>query len=90
MVEFVRQSTALFRTDLYVENFFNRRIYFRRLRVPPLTWVFWDYVTVNPLLLAFHHYFGTKEFITPPKKLAAFYKAGKTLKLEQTDYGMNC
>lgn len=44
---FLKLSDEVIRNLLYISDFSQRKIFFRRLRVPPLLWVFWDTILVN-------------------------------------------
>lgn len=41
---------------LYVRGFASEAMYFRRVRVPPLVWVFWNNVTTTGLIALLHRY----------------------------------
>jgi len=43
----LRLSDEVVKDLLYIDEFARRKIFFRRLRIPPLLSVFWDYVIVN-------------------------------------------
>lgn len=45
--ELLRLSDEVVKELLYIDDFARRNIYFRRLRVPPLLSVFWDYVIIS-------------------------------------------
>lgn len=51
-VRFLRLSDELIASVLYVGEFARERLFFRRVRVPPLLWVYWDMVLVNRLTRA--------------------------------------
>lgn len=44
---FLRLSDEVITDLLYIQDFSQRKIFFRRLRVPPLVWVFWDNIVVT-------------------------------------------
>lgn len=48
MLEFLRLSDSVIKELLYVREFAEQKLYFRRLRLPPLLYVFWDRVIVDP------------------------------------------
>lgn len=45
--ELLRLSSEVVTHLLYIEEFARRKVYFRRLRIPPLLSVYWDHVLVN-------------------------------------------
>ena len=57
MIEVVETFDRLVDRLWYFAPFARRQIWFRRLRVPPLLWIFWDTILVNrPLRLMFRAY----------------------------------
>lgn len=47
LLKFLRLSDEVIRELLYLDEFSRRKLFFRRLRVPPLLWVFWDNIVIN-------------------------------------------
>lgn len=47
MIEFLSLSDEVIKKLLYVREFAERRLFFRRLRLPPQLFVFWDRVIIN-------------------------------------------
>jgi hypothetical protein len=47
LLELLRLSDETIKKGLYIDEFANRKLFFRRLRVPPLLAVFWDQIIVN-------------------------------------------
>ncbi|MDZ4200065.1 MAG: hypothetical protein U1E27_12370, partial [Kiritimatiellia bacterium] len=47
LTRFLRLSDEVLRELLYLDEFSRRKLFFRRLRVPPLLWVYWDHIIVN-------------------------------------------
>ncbi len=86
MVDFVRHAHQLIHHILYIEPFSENALYFRRLRIPPLIWLFWDHVVLNPLMLAFMDYVGAQKFKMPKKELEDFYAMGKKLGIANIEY----
>jgi hypothetical protein len=41
---------------LYIREFATHAVYFRRVRIPPLVWVFWNNVTITGLVGLLHRY----------------------------------
>lgn len=46
-LEFLRHSNTIVRQVLYVEEFAQQKLFFRRVRIPPLLHVFWDCIFIN-------------------------------------------
>ncbi len=44
---FLRLSDEVIKELLYIDQFSQRKLFFRRVRVPPLLWVFWDHISIN-------------------------------------------
>jgi hypothetical protein len=60
MIEIVDIFDRLVDRLWYFAPFARRQIWFRRLRVPPLLWIFWDTILVNqPLRLMFRAYLNS-------------------------------
>ncbi|MFO7765236.1 MAG: hypothetical protein R6V33_02245 [Pelovirga sp.] len=60
MIEIVEIFDRLVDRLWYFAPFARRQIWFRRLRVPPLLWIFWDTILVNqPLRLMFRTYLNS-------------------------------
>ncbi|WP_372806832.1 hypothetical protein [Pontiella sp.] len=51
--ELLRLSDEVVKELLYIEDFASRRIYFRRLRVPPLVTVYWRHIVANHFMRKF-------------------------------------
>jgi hypothetical protein len=47
LLELLRLSDETIKEGLYIDEFAKRKLFFRRLRVPPLLAVFWDQIIVN-------------------------------------------
>jgi hypothetical protein len=47
LLELLALSDEVVKELLYVDEFASRHMFFRRLRVPPLLWVYWDHILVN-------------------------------------------
>ena len=50
LVEFLRHSDIVIKDLLYVRELAQRRLYFRRLRLPPQIFVFWDRILIDPMI----------------------------------------
>jgi hypothetical protein len=46
-LQFLRLADEAVRNGLYIRELAERRLFFRRLRVPPLSHVFWDRIVIN-------------------------------------------
>ena len=47
VLQLLRLSDQVIREALYMDEFAVQKLFFRRLRVPPLLWVYWDQIIVN-------------------------------------------
>ncbi len=47
VLQLLKLSDKVIRELLYIDDFAEQKIFFRRLRLPPLLWVFWDQIIVN-------------------------------------------
>ena len=47
LLAFLRLSDEVIKELLYIDQFSQRKLFFRRVRVPPLLWVFWDHIIIN-------------------------------------------
>ncbi len=54
MIEFLRAYNDVSGRILYPDTV--RTAYFKKVRIPPLIWMFWDAVTINPLMVAYFRY----------------------------------
>jgi hypothetical protein len=58
-LELLRHSDTVIRELLYVEDFARQKLFFRRVRIPPLLHAYWDCLFINPairkVLLHFVH-----------------------------------
>ena len=50
MIDFLRHSDAVIQDLLYVRELAQRQLYFRRLRLPPQLFVYWDRILVDPMI----------------------------------------
>lgn len=48
VLHLLRLSDEVIRELLYIDDFAEQKLFFRRLRVPPLLWVYWDQILINP------------------------------------------
>ncbi|MCG8338826.1 MAG: hypothetical protein MJE63_30325 [Proteobacteria bacterium] len=85
-VEFLKLFYDVFRRLLYIEDFANKQLYFRRTRIPPLLWFSWDYITVNPVMTAVYQIFSNKIYGFNEAKIDRIYQLGEELKIENMEY----
>lgn len=55
-VRLLRLADEVIDEGLYIREFATHAVYFRRVRIPPLVWVFWNNVTVTGLVGLLHRY----------------------------------
>ena len=87
--EFAGRATRLVGSILYIKNFSEQTLYFRRLRIPPLLWLFWDHITINPFISAFHQCFDIPDYEIPYKELNWFRREGKQLGFKNIQFQHN-
>lgn len=85
-IAFIREAYELIHDILYIKELSDQPVYFRRLRIPPLIWLYWDHVVLNPLLIALLEYMGVSKYKMPKNQLANFHKKGKKLGIRNIDY----
>jgi hypothetical protein len=79
MQSFLRKYRDAFLSLLYIKGFSENTFYFRRLRVPPLLWIFWDHIVISPLIHDLHKMKeGAHDFISQ-KEIHELNRMGKTL-----------
>jgi len=49
-IELLQKSEFVMKNIWYLPSFSEQHIYFRRIRVPPLLWIFWDTIIINHTL----------------------------------------
>ncbi|MEO1618925.1 MAG: hypothetical protein AAFV88_23950, partial [Planctomycetota bacterium] len=50
LIDFLRRSEIVIKDLLYVRELAQRQLYFRRLRLPPQLFVYWDRILVDPMI----------------------------------------
>jgi hypothetical protein len=84
--KFILKFTELFDQLLYIKGFSDRPFYFKRVRIPPLLWVYWDHITINPLMiLLLRHVSAEKNMVKKPD-IKNLKKLGKKAELKHLDY----
>ncbi len=53
-LELLRLSDEAIADGLYIREVAERPLYFRRVRIPPLTWIFWQFVSTGGLVSLVH------------------------------------
>ena len=85
-IEFFKKYNRIFRELLYFKGFSDQEFYLRKLRLPPLLWVWWDTITVNPLGIFLHNFFRVKEHSVCQKNIAELLELGQKLGFSDIDF----
>ena len=72
--ELLKLSDEVIKELLYIEDFASRRIFFRRLRVPPLVTVYWRHIVANHFMRKFMRCYITDGRKTVSQGFAALEK----------------
>ncbi len=85
---FLRKFHDLFFNILYPKGFSEKNLYFRRTRIPPLIWLSWDYITVNPLIKTLYRKFDPSgpEFVVEDNEVEQVREMGRELNIERIDF----
>lgn len=86
LVGFLQYFNLIFQGLLYTNGMAQNPYYVRRLRIPPLMWIFWDHVTVSPLIISMHHLFGNERVRIREKDIKQLHKMGEQLKIKRIDF----
>ena len=86
IVQFTRDASRLVHYIFYISPFAQQQLYFRRLRIPPLVWIFWDHVSLTPLMIALFEYHGKDKFKIPKRELRDLLKRGRKLKIDNIEF----
>lgn len=92
LLQLLRLSDEVIKELLYLEEFSRRKIFFRRLRVPPLLWVLWDRIFINNLVrLLLRFYVRNREEAVIEgdaalKKIRLMRRLARRLGLPQDDF----
>jgi hypothetical protein len=70
----LRLSAQVMEDLWYMPEFSRRTVYFRRTRVPPLLWVFWDTIVISETLRQFICLFARSDVGADERSCAAFAK----------------
>jgi len=55
-LRFLRLAETAIADGLYIREFAERTVYFRRIRIPPLIWVFWHHATAGGVVATLHRH----------------------------------
>ncbi|MBU1321391.1 MAG: glycosyl hydrolase family 67 [Nanoarchaeota archaeon] len=81
---FLKKYKSISDKILYLPS--QKKLYFRRSRIPPQAWVRWDQVNVSYLIEYFYKYLKCHDFEVSQEELAEIYKLGKKLKIKNIDF----
>ncbi len=87
--KFIREFTELFDQLLYIKGFSDRPFYFKRVRIPPLLWVYWDHITINPLMILLLRHVSAEKNPVKNSDIKDLKKLGKKANLKNLDYYMD-
>lgn len=85
-IDFLRSFNEVFTSLLYIEDFAAKKLYFRRTRIPPMLWLSWDYITINPLMTSIHLGFSDLVEELDESELERIYEQGIKLNIENMEY----
>lgn len=86
LIEFITLYYKVFRKLLYIKGFREKTLYVFRTRIPPLVWVFWDHIIINPLLIELLNSAEQKKFTIPKHQIKALHEMGEKLNIAEIDY----
>ncbi|MBD3384128.1 glycosyl hydrolase family 67 [candidate division KSB1 bacterium] len=86
ITDFITLCHETFTNIIYIKNLSVMTLYLRRLRLPPLLWIYWDHVIINPLVMALYNFVGHQEFSVPRDELKKIKKMGKKLNISNIDF----
>ncbi len=50
LIQLLKLSDLVIKKIWYISGYSYNALYFRRLRIPPMMWIFWDTIIINPIL----------------------------------------
>lgn len=50
LIHLLKLSDLVIKKIWYITDYSNNALYFRRLRIPPMIWIFWDTIIINPIV----------------------------------------
>jgi hypothetical protein len=84
MIEFLRMYNDFSLRIMYPTAKPNK--YFRKVKIPPLTWLFWGNVSINSLILSYQKYMSGTDHGVTTKGLSELFELGKGCKVTNIDY----
>lgn len=86
MLHFLRKYRDMFLSLLYIKGFSENTFYFRRLRIPPLLWIFWDHIVISPLIHDLHNIkYGSGDFGSK-KEILQLHSMGNQLGIKDMNF----
>lgn len=85
-LSFLKSFHDLLYRILYIPGFAEKTLYFRRTRIPPLLWMTWDYVTVNPMISGLYRAFSHGDLGVDESQIEAVRLRGRQLGIERIDF----
>ncbi len=83
---FLMDFRSLFCDLLYPQPFDRLSIYFRRLRIPPLLWMTWNFISLTPFLFGLFKAYKVVPPVMMTEKLKNMEKEGESLSVK--DWGL--
>lgn len=84
MVEFLREYNALSQQIMYPNV--ERKKYFKKVRIPPLAWIFWGNVTVNSLVVSYFKYALKDEYRVTAADIERVYVLGRECRVPNLEF----
>jgi len=81
---FMEYSHDVIRQLLYIESFAAERLYFRRIRIPPLMGLTWDAIWIHPMVARMVYHFGVDHGKIVRKGWKALAKLEKMKQISET------
>ncbi len=91
--EYLYRYYRIYIKILYPKSFVVQKKFFRRFMVPPLMWMHWDQIKINPLVISLYLYFGTysrKERLLLQQKVDHVCALAKKLNLPNHEFQESC
>lgn len=85
-IEFLKKYNELSYKLMYIKGFSDKELYFRRLRIPSLLWIWWNNITINSKISLMHQLAGKADFNFKEEDLDNFLKLGKKLKIGNINF----
>ncbi|MBD3181082.1 hypothetical protein GF312_02250 [Candidatus Poribacteria bacterium] len=81
-IKFYKLYEKIFSELLYVKGFSEKKLFFRRVRVPPLIWTYWDRITVTNFMIVVHEFYGGKSPDVDYNSMEEILTLGRKLEIE--------